>query len=261
MKTVKNDPRIRTVGQRASAQSQQCDWWDTQAERCRHNPTPSLAFFKPPFQPEYKMPRWAWPRLFSVLWLILTTCERSSYSSSPPVPDPPWRRYPLKPFFSPYDGYFPLCWRAVVARTTEFRNRRTETFLLAFFCQASDTTHTTALRFSDYGKPFVPQNSLMTLSTNFPRRSSVTLQEKWSPATTQRLSSVSLVTEAMVATLPFPYTPRRTKVTQVFKPNASWGRGKREARGTTPLGASAQWQCCLLNLEVDYLSVHFTITL
>lgn len=154
------------------------------------------------------MPRWAWPRLFSVLWLVLTMCEWSSYSIPHQCPIPPWSLYPLRTLFSPmmatllyagelwwprctqkshleafthwrlsshpmmatplyvgelwqpqwtqkshleaithwrlfspYDGYFPLCWRAVVARTTEFRNREQRCMhpVLAFFCQASDT--------------------------------------------------------------------------------------------------------------------------
>ena len=61
------------------------------------------------------MPRWAWPRLFSVLWLVLTMCEWSSYSIPHQCPIPPWSLYPLRTLFSPYDGYSPLCWRAVVA--------------------------------------------------------------------------------------------------------------------------------------------------
>lgn len=184
------------------------------------------------------MLRWAWPRLCALahsnhMWMKLLL-------NSPPMPNPTLKPLPTEDFLLTLIATSLLCWRAVVARTTEFRNRRTEMFLLAFFCQASDS-HNSPARFSDYGKPFVSQNSLMTLSTNFPRRSSVTLQEKWSPAMIQRLSLVSLVMEATVATLPFPYTPRCRKVTQLFKPNVSWGRGKRETRGTTPLGASGHW--------------------
>lgn len=174
------------------------------------------------------MPRWAWPRLFSVLWLVLTMCEWSSYSIPHQCPIPPWSLYPLRTLFSPYDGYSPLCWRAVVATVNSeippwshyplktlltlwwllpsmlescggqnhrIQKQRTEMHapcVSVFLPGIWHMTHTQTSRFSDYGKPFVSQNSFMTLSTNFPRRSFVNLQEKWSPAMTQRLSSASL---------------------------------------------------------------------
>ena len=227
------------------------------------------------------MPRWAWPRLFSVLWLALTTCEWSSYSIPHQCPIPPWSHYPLKTLFSPYDGYSRLCWTAVAATVNSeippwshyplktlltlwwllpsmlegcggqnhrIQKQRTEMHappVSIFLPGIWHMTHTTAL-----------PGFLIMVNLLFPRtcswswaltsqlvlpRSFVNLQEKWSPAMTQRLSSVSLTMETTVATLPFPYTPRCTKVTQFFKTNISRGLGKRETQGMTSQGASRHW--------------------
>lgn len=187
------------------------------------------------------MPTWAWPALLCALaysnhvWMKLLL-------NSPPMPNPTVKPLPTEDFLLTLWWLLPSMLESCGGQNHRIQKQKNRDGLVSVFLPGIwHITHTTALRFPDYGKPFVSQNSLMTLSTNFPRRSSVTPQEKWSPATTQRFSSVSLVMEATVATLPFLYTARCTKVTQVFKPNVSWGRGKRETRGMTPLGASGQW--------------------